>query len=112
MMGLLMNTRGTVVNYSNAGEDELGRPARTETGRTEDVPLRLDQIGSVEGEAFTTDRWRAEAPIDLVIDAGDEILEGGRRFIVEGSPNRMIHPFVPSLARVEVLLTYVGTVDR
>jgi len=111
MLAHLMNARVEIVRYGDGAEDDLGRPARAVLSRQADVPARLDQLSSVEGESFTADRWRVELPLDTVIDAGDEVIESGRRFTVDGTPNRLTHPFLPALSRIEAHLNYVGRVD-
>lgn len=110
MIQALMDTEVEIVRYGPTGEDDLGRPVRGEVSRTESI-ARIEQRGSIEGEAFVADRWRASLPWGIDIDADDELHEGGRTFRVDGTPNIMSIPGFPALDRVEVELLYVGRVD-
>ena len=110
MIQALMDTPVEIVHYGPTGEDDLGRTVRGEVARFDTI-ARLEQRGTVEGEAFVANQWRASLPLGTDIDADDILLEGGREFKVDGTPNIMSIPGFPALDRVEVALTYVGRVD-
>lgn len=108
MIGALMPHTVEVVEYTDAARDELGRRGRVEVARRTYRAL-LEQRGTVEDEAFVADAYRLALPPGAVITAGSEVIEGGRRFTVEGSPNRMALPGFPALDRIEVALKLVGS---
>lgn len=111
MIEMLMDSTATIIHYQPGAEDENGRPLKVESGR-EDVPARLEQRVSTEGttQAFTTDRWFAAFPEGTRIEAGDEIISGGRRFSVDGAPNELSIPGFPVLNRTQAELVYTGPV--
>lgn len=96
-----------VVHYSAGGTSTRGNPTLTETGR-DTWPALLQQRRSAEDESLVVDLWDLHLPGAAVISAGDEVIEGSRRFTVEGTPD-----FVRvrgGIHHVEVLLRYVGEV--
>lgn len=110
MITALMNDSVVILRLSDGPTDEYGRPSRDESERL-NSRARIEQRASVEGEGFTTDKWRIALPTGSLIDSGDEIEYQGRRFSVINAPDNLSIPGFPFLDRVEVDLRYVGPLD-
>ena len=104
---ILASTVLTVVTVGQTGLDRLGKPVLGEVARG-DVLGRLEQSGSVEGSEYVVGKWTAYMPIDTDITSQDRVLEGGRTFAVEGSPQRRTLPGIPFLDHVQVNLNHIG----
>lgn len=100
----------TIVRYDDSTEDAYGNPVRAETGRSTS-PGRLWQVATEEredGENTVVDRWKVFLPAGTALDAGDELLEGGRRFEVLGTPEQVYA--ARTVHHIEAQLRYVGAV--
>lgn len=100
----------SLVRYTASGEDLYGNPDVTGT-TVATSRARLEQLGSRENDTdrmTVTDQWRVFLPAGTQLRAGDELLEGGRRFRVEGTPEVVYG--ASSAHHVEARLTYAGDV--
>lgn len=109
IFGFLLDKRVTLVRFGETGRDRLDRPVLGEVSRTEGVPARLEQQGSVEGEEYVADKWRAFLPADVVLGSGDRLIEGGRTYAVDGSPELVGIPGFPYMSHVVAHLVIVGS---
>lgn len=90
--------------------DAYGNRTRT-TSEAAEVRARLHPLTTtelVDGRDVVTDLWRLYLPADVVIGAGDEVIQGTRRFLVEGTP--AVRWGRGSPHHVEVSLRYIGDV--
>lgn len=91
------------------GRDALGRPIKG-TSRSEPIDGILRQTGSIEGEAFVVDEFKATLPLGTVLRVNDTVEARGQIYKVKGSPFETIVP----RSRIGVLsatLEYVGPVN-
>jgi hypothetical protein len=101
---------GEVVNYDDSGSDRFGNPTRVEVGRHL-TRGSLQQRSSIEqpttGPATVT-VYDLFLPPEEDIDSGDEWVQDGHRYAVDGAPvasrdSKGIH-------HIEAVVRYVGTV--
>lgn len=100
----------TVVRYAEASENEYGNPDLVAEAEVE-VRARLEQIASNENDLerrTAVDRWRAFLPVGTDVTAGDELVESGRTFRVEGTPEVVYGASAPH--HIEVVLIYAADV--
>lgn len=106
----------TVVRYTTDGENEYGNADLVEDTQVT-IRGRLTQGGQNSGGsrendttgAYVVDRWLAYLPADTDIRAGDELLESGRRFRVEGTPRVVYGATEPH--HIEAVLSYTAAVE-
>jgi hypothetical protein len=99
-----------VVQYDSSGASDWGNPSRVEVSRVT-VDGRLWQTAASENPqatAQTIQLYSAHLPPGTVVDAGDEIEEGGHRYAITAPPSRP--RIVTGEKRVEVTCRYVGAV--
>lgn len=111
MIGNLLGQRVTLVQIGVTGRDPLGKPKTGETSRTSDIPARLEQRGSQEGDAYVVNSWVAYLPAGTEVSERDVLIEGSRRFEVEGTPALNSVPGFPAADHLAVSLKYVGEVS-
>lgn len=110
MIGYLMSETVTVIRRGVQGRDPLGRPTSTESARV-NVPGRLEQRGSTEGDAFVVNSFRAYLPVGTEVHERDAVEHLGRLFEVEGTPTVQRIPGFPGADHLDVPLKYVGEVS-
>lgn len=110
MIGALMDLRVAIVRVGVTGTDPLGKPITSEISRETDVPARLEQRGTEEGDAYVVNSWQGFLPPGTDVHERDQILHGGRTFEVEGTPSNQRVPGFPSADHVAVALKYVGVI--
>ena len=101
----------TIRRYGPGARDALGRVVPTLLSTTT-VNGLLQLSGSLEGEAFVVDRFRATMPIGTDLRAADEVLARGSVYTVEGTPFEAHPPGVKSIGIVTAVLKYVGPVKK
>ncbi|WP_348240523.1 hypothetical protein, partial [Salmonella enterica] len=74
----------TIRRYGPGPKDPLGKPTRVVV-REEVVDCIIRQTGSVEGEAFVVDEFRAALPLNTDHRPADEIICKGRVYTLQGS---------------------------
>lgn len=90
--------------------DAYGNQTTSTTSSTV-VRGRLQQQTSVElvdGRDVVTDTWRLYLSADVSLTADDEVVEGTRRFIVDGTPSIVWGASAPH--HIEATLRYVEDV--
>lgn len=81
------------------------------TSASTTVQGRLQQMTTtefVDGRDVVTDVWRLYLPADTALTAADEVVEGTRRFVVDGTPDIVWGRTAPH--HLEATLRYVGDV--
>ena len=104
---ILASTVITIATVGQVSLDRLGKPVLGEVARG-DVLGRLEQSGSVEGSEYAVGRFIAYLPADAVITSADRVIEGGRTFAVEGSPERRSLPGFLFLDHIQATLNHIG----
>ncbi len=97
-----------VRRYGPERKDALGRitkPVLTETR----VNGLLRPTGTVEGEAFVVDQFKATFPLGTDLRAADEVIARGVVYTVEGTPFEAIVPRT-EIGVLTADLKYVGPV--
>lgn len=110
MIAALMGSTVTVVRQGVTGKDPLGKAIVGEISRVT-VPARLEQRGSEEGDAYVVNSWAAYLPASTEVKERDVLIEGDRRFQVEGTPALNRIPGFPAADHLAVNLKYVGEVE-
>ncbi len=109
MIGSLYDDELTIVTRGETGEtNRLGDPV---IGNVSSVVVwgRLEAAGSQEGTEYVAGRWLAYLPEGTVVTSSDIVVDsGGRRFAVEGEPEKHSLPGFPALNHVRAILTSVG----
>lgn len=109
MLGLFFKDRVDLVHNGPTGQkDRLGKDVVGEVSRDRAVRALLQQVGSAEGEEYVKDAWRLYLPARTELRAADAVVEGSRRFTVDGSPESVSLPGFPALRFVVARLNYVG----
>jgi hypothetical protein len=98
-----------IKRYTAGPKDALGRPTRVLASSTP-ADGRLDLSGSVEGEAFVVDQFRATMTLGTDLRSGDEVEARGLTYTVEGSPAVITAPGSKTVGVVTAVLKYVGPV--
>lgn len=101
----------TVIRYGSSFRDPLGKMVRSEISRTV-TDGRLEQMTSVEGEAFVVGKFRAYFPVNTPLHADDEVLARGVRYQVQGEPSVESVPGMAAVSNVSAVLTYLGPVTQ
>lgn len=99
----------TIRRYGVGPKDALGRPTRALLSTTT-VDGLLGLTGTVEGEAFVVDLFRATMPIGTDLRAADEVESLGKVYTVQGTPLSVHAPGAPSVGVITAVLKYVGPV--
>lgn len=68
----------------------------------------LQPTGTLEGEAFVVDRFRAIMPLGTDLRAADEVRSRGRVYTVEGTPFEARPPRSKRVGVLTAVLKYVG----
>lgn len=95
--------------YGTGPKDSLGRTTRVLTSETT-VNGLLQPTGTLEGEAFVVDRFRAVMPIGTDLQLTDEVIADGKKYTVEGTPFEASAPGAKSIGVISAVLKYVGPV--
>jgi len=95
--------------FGASTKDSLGRTTRTLLSETPADGL-LIQTGSLEGEAYVVDEFRATLPLRADLRADDEVVSRGKRYTVKGTPFAATVPRMPSVGVLTAVLKYVGPV--
>lgn len=104
--GLFRIFRATVT-----GKDSLNRPVVSMAALPGDrIEGLLQQTGTVEGEAYVVDKFRAIMPINADLRTSDEVEARGDRYKVEGTPFIATVPRMPNVGVLTAVLKYVGPV--
>lgn len=94
--------------HTAGGEDALGRPTQT-VSLSDPVDGILRPTGSVEGEAFVVDQYKATFPLGTDLRAADEVEARGAVYTVEGTPFATVVPRT-NVGVLGAVLQYVGPV--
>lgn len=101
----------TVVRYDYGPKNRQGNATRVKTGQG-NYPALLEQESTRELSADRStliDFWQVFLPPDADIDAGDQVLNAGRVFEVEGTPNT--HMGIREPSHITARLRYVSEVN-
>lgn len=90
--------------------DALGRPTSV-FGTVATVDGILQPTGTLEGEAFVVDQFRAIMPLGTDLRPADRVLSGGRVYTVQGTPFEARPPGSKSIGIVTATLKYTGPVS-
>lgn len=101
----------TIRRATSGAKDAYGRPAQT-VSDVATVPGILQPTGTLEGEAFVVDRFRAIMPLNTDLRVGDEVVADGRVYTVEGTPFESQAPGSKSVGITTAVLKYVGPVKK
>lgn len=99
----------TIRRYGVGPKDALGRPTKVLQSETT-VSGLLSLTGTVEGEAFVVDLFRATMPVGTDLRPADEVLSQGKVYTVQGTPFSVHAPGSKSVGVVTAVLKYVGPV--
>ncbi len=99
----------TIRRYGASTKDALGRTTRVVESEVQ-VNGLLQPTGTLEGEAFVVDRFRAVMPIGTDIHVSDEVYAEGKKYTVEGTPFEASAPGAKSIGVGTAILKYVGSV--
>ncbi|MBP2323357.1 hypothetical protein JOF56_003742 [Kibdelosporangium banguiense] len=97
-----------VRRYGPGPKDPLGKPTRVVLSETT-VDGILQQTGSVEGEAFVVNEFRATMPLGTDLRPADDVVSKGHVYTVEGKPFAAVVPKT-KIGVVTAILKYVGPV--
>lgn len=107
MIAALMSDPVVIVKRGVTGTDRLGKDVYGDVARINTVG-RLEQVGSVEGEEYVANRWRAYLLVDEDVTALDVIEAQGKRFQLDGEPAVNSIAGFPATDHLLAQLTYVG----
>jgi hypothetical protein len=99
-----------IKRYGVGAKDALGRPTRVLTSTSEPVDGLLSLTGTVEGEAYEVNKFRATLPLGTDLRSADEVVAEGEVYTVEGKPAEFHAPGSRSVGVVTAVLKYVGPV--
>lgn len=100
-----MDSDATVVRRGPGPKDKFGKATTVEISRTT-YRARVEQVGSIEGEEFVVNRWRAYFTADADIHSGDVVECRGLTLEVDGAAALRQIPGYPILTHVVAQLVY------